>query len=444
MKDIPCKKVLMITPVFEPKQVQGKSEKMLTRVKEFAKNGWITIVLTFRRKGQEKTSTYWISGVPIKVYRFNMHFSYFFGLGKKINPKKKKDSYLKRSILHVLDVLKHGNVLKNVRAIFMYLVIPASAVAFGEKIIKKEQIDVIYASNMPNNILLLGALLKERTNTPYIAEFREPWTENTNFSSRADCTFERRVVNAADIVSTGKGGQITYEHFKRKHNLHKQKFFCLSYIGFLPEHYTHLKKINSNKFVIAYGGSMLGERNPLFFFTGVRKFINKNRIKSSDFEIVFMSDWRTEYQKAIQKLDLQESVTIKNYLPHDKYLSELNKASLLLLLVNSPGKKAELSVPSKTWEYIAIKKPILLLGKEHWLAAKFIKKHRIGVVAELDNPDSIAQKIEVVYRDYKKGRNSFRPSEALLKSLDRRKVIKQFCSWMDLLIKRRRKNKYDN
>lgn len=422
------KKVLMITPVFDSKNPKGKSEKMLTHVTEFLRNGWSPIVLVPRKRNEKRYEKISIHGADIKIFRFDLIFSNLFEKGEK----KRKGNLTK-----ILNVLKYSPMLGSIKAILLSLSISKQAIDFGAQIALNENVDVIYASNMPINMFIYGAEIKKKTGKPLIVEYREAWTENKVFSTSVDYWLERRVLDSADIVCTYKGVQVSYDHFRHKHNLDKDKFFQLPYMGFHPDHFCNIRPEKNSKYILAYGGSLPGNRLPKSLLLGVKLFLISNDLSPSDFGLMFVGQWSDLHQKMVNKYGLKEFVEPKGFLSHPDYLMEMNKSSAFLLLVNVPGKKSNLCVPTKTWEYISLKKPILLLGKPDWEAAQFLIANKIGVVADLESPVSIKAGLEKLYRDHLKQRSEYVASRKLINSLDRRKTLRHFCNLMNKLVQSR-------
>src|SRR5262249_12251776 len=52
-----------------------------------------------------------------------------------------------------------------------------SALVTSLSLIRKERVDLIYSSSPPNSGQVLALILKRLTKRPWIADFRDPWTE---------------------------------------------------------------------------------------------------------------------------------------------------------------------------------------------------------------------------------------------------------------------------
>lgn len=424
------RKVLLVAPEFKTSNLCGKSEKIMTRVIEFQKNGWDVILFSIRNKGQSKHEIIQLGTGEVKVFRFEVLSRLLFGYEKRMKGNSKFSS-----VLNFLFDVSNLPIVSNMRALLSNHSISKSALKEARNIDSKECFDVIYASNMPNSMLTLGARIKKVTGKPLISEFREPWTENSHFSSYLDFKYERQVLDASDVIVTYEGVQMTYDHLKKYHNLPKCKFMRLRPIGYYPEHFMKIKTNNSSKFSISYGGSLFGIQNPITFLKGLSLFIKKNQIAKKDIEITFMGSWSSKYQKLANRLGISEYLRVLPYVEHSEYLRILASSTLLLLLVETSGKKSELSLPSKLWEYVALSKPILLLGKDNWVSAKYLKKNNLGLTADAYSPQDIFKKINIFYQKYKRNNMHYGASADLKKTLDRKEVIRHFCNIMEVLAK---------
>ncbi|MFX6461567.1 hypothetical protein ABTG33_18475, partial [Acinetobacter baumannii] len=66
-----------------------------------------------------------------------------------------------------------------------YLLVPDDQILWfpyamkkGLEIFKQHQIDVVFSTSGPYTNHLVGLYLKRKTGLPWIADFRDPWTQN--------------------------------------------------------------------------------------------------------------------------------------------------------------------------------------------------------------------------------------------------------------------------
>lgn len=80
-----------------------------------------------------------------------------------------------------------------------------SIVPLCRRVIEAEKVDLIYTSSDPYSDHVAGWILKRLTGRPWVADFRDPWTQAWNYSQRGwrrDCDLfaEQRVLRYADRV----------------------------------------------------------------------------------------------------------------------------------------------------------------------------------------------------------------------------------------------------
>lgn len=80
-----------------------------------------------------------------------------------------------------------------------------SIVPLCRRLIAEEQVDLIYTSSDPYSDHIAGWILKRLTGKPWVADFRDPWTQTWNYSHRGwrrrcDLFAEQRVLRYADRV----------------------------------------------------------------------------------------------------------------------------------------------------------------------------------------------------------------------------------------------------
>lgn len=92
-----------------------------------------------------------------------------------------------------------------------------------QRIVRRVQPDILWCTGDPWSGLVAAQRLAERTDLPWVADFRDPWTLSGlrtagqwPLSRRADAYFERRIIESADVVvfqtsSVDKSYRIHYD-----------------------------------------------------------------------------------------------------------------------------------------------------------------------------------------------------------------------------------------
>jgi glycosyltransferase involved in cell wall biosynthesis len=283
-------------------------------------------------------------------------------------------------------------------------------VSTGAKIVRKENIDLIYATSPIWTSLLIGLFIKKKTKKPLVVDFRDPWTDNfsivypTKFHERLDRKMEKTVLSQADYV-------VVATDFI-KNNLIRKYPFITSRIetitnGFDSADFVGLR-INkkSNKFTITYVGSIYGLLTAKPFLTALKEFVEEKKEFKEKVEAVFVGNCGKETPQLVKELGLEENVRFVGYVPHKKSLEFMVNSQVLLLLITLEGSKGEGILTVKLFEYLASRKPIVALAPENGLAANVIESLNAGIVISPGNVQRIKKAIAIYYEQWAEGKLS--------------------------------------
>lgn len=271
-----------------------------------------------------------------------------------------------------------------------------TAVSKGSKLIKKNNIDVIYASGPVWTTFLIGFLLKKKTKKPLVIDFRDPWIHNSNvkyptkFHEFIERKMEKAVVNQANYI--------TVVSDLIKDDLIKRYPFAASKIetitnGFDPEDFKNLNSLKkTKKFTITYTGSIYGHRTARSFLIGLHELILKKKDLEKNIEVHFIGNYGNETAWLVRELQLEKYVKLKGQMSHKKCLEFLMSSDVLLLLVTSKE-----NLTGKMFEYFASQKPIIALSPIDGLASDLIRSIDAGIVIPPKDIGQIKKAILLYY-----------------------------------------------
>ena len=278
------------------------------------------------------------------------------------------------------------------------------AVVRGLRIIKKNRIDVIYATGSPWTCLLIGASLKWLTGRSLILDFRDPWVSNPGLVVRPvllrklETFMERYVVHIAD-------GIIANTEELKTNFLHRYKFLssdlttCITN-GF--DAYQDSRTVSNNrpqKLVFTHAGSLYFSRNPKNILLALKKLLNSGKILEKEIQFVFLGGIEINDPDILDLLampELKRCVEILPRVPHTKVGAYLLESDILFLI--QPD--FPLQVPRKLFDYIAVRKPILAITNVEGATAHLVQKYNLGIVAN-NQVDIIASAIYSFYQKWK-------------------------------------------
>ena len=214
------------------------------------------------------------------------------------------------------------------------------SIKFLSHYINTNKIDAIVSTGPPHSMHLIALRLKQLFNIPWLADFRDPWT-NIDFysdlmlSKRADRkhhNLERKVLsNASAVVSIGKTMANEFEDMvNRKVNVITN--------GYDDDDMPKEKIKRDNKFSIAHIGTMVKTRNPKTLWKVLKQLVDEDKIFSSNLEIELVGKIDFEVRKSLEEYDLLPFTRFINYINHDDVIRMQAQSQVLLLILNNTEK----------------------------------------------------------------------------------------------------------
>jgi glycosyltransferase involved in cell wall biosynthesis len=283
------------------------------------------------------------------------------------------------------------------------------ALLAGVQTAKSEKIDVIYSTGRPWTAHLIGTALKRLTGKPLVADFRDPWLTNpfrlkySTLRNQLETYCERKVIEKADVVLANTS-ELREEFIRRFPEQPQDKFSSLLN-GFDPGDYspeaiTHPSN-SGRPFTIIHTGFLYAKRDPKVFLKSVKMFLGNEGVDRRKVKILLVGSVSLAYdlEEHLRSEGLDDIVTLTGQVPYKQSLQYLQESDVLLLL--QPGTATQ--VPSKLFEYLGMKKPILAISPHEGATYNLVLKESIGKVAQPDNVEKIAEAIYKMHQQWRDG-----------------------------------------
>ena len=263
------------------------------------------------------------------------------------------------------------------------------ALAGARGLLRTWQPDVVYASSPPPTCLLVGKLLAARCGVPWIAEFRDRWSDDPYYVKPAwrkalEAKLEDRILSSACAIVT------VSEPWAERYAKAYGKPTLVVPNGFEPEDYAGRESsgaIDSQSLQIVYtGGIYPGRRDPMPLFQGLR-LMPKG---STDVEVHFYGTNPAHFLPLASQLEIRDRVFAHPQIPHQQAAVVQQSADVLLIMQwNDPRDQGH--IPAKLFEYLGARRPILGLGLEDGVPAKIIRARDAGCFT--NDPAQIAAQL---------------------------------------------------
>ncbi len=297
----------------------------------------------------------------------------------------------------------------------------------GRRLIAAGGIKVIYSTSAPYTAHLIGRALHHQTHLPWVADFRDPWMGNPNLKfptathRKLNERLEQSVFNQADRVILNTERSRRY-YTQKYSTLPGDKFTTITN-GYdpsdLPEADQHAP-VNSAFTIIHLGSLYPKTRSSVYFLAAVHEAVNGGKLPPGEFKVRFIGNADKETQAMVRQFELNATVELLGYLPHQQALHQLYTADLLLL-IPSYGVASELFIPAKLFEYLATQKPILCLA-DPGESADLVIKARTGIVVPPTDRARIIEQLLNLFQQWKHGGIKIEPDLGFISAFERRKL----------------------
>ena len=306
------------------------------------------------------------------------------------------------------------------------------------QLLKAEQFDFVYIPIPSFYTALIGPYLQKRTGVKYGIDYIDPWVHHFPgsekifsrhwFSTKLAKWLEPKAVKHASLI-TGVAEGYYKGVIERNPSLKNKCIFgAMPYGGEEMDH-IKLKEINidpylfkkSNKIQLVYAGAMLPKAyGPL---EAIFKSISTNKPTFENVEFHFIGTGKIStdpfshnIKQLAEKYNLWGSIVFEypKRIPYLDVLVHLNNASGVFVL----GSTEPHYTPSKTYQAVLSKKPLLAVLHNKSTAVGIIRRSKTGIVLGFDGETdvySIKDKFAVSFLDYISFMNTFHQAQIDLK-----------------------------
>ncbi|RNC85579.1 MAG: glycosyltransferase [Balneola sp.] len=268
----------------------------------------------------------------------------------------------------------------------------------AQQLLRKGDIDLIFASAPPYSNLMLADKLKRIFDIPLIMDFRDDWLNShfINYPSRFHYSrmrsLESKTIENADCLIT-----------INKYIADSLSSRCSTRIEIIPqgfdsEDFSVLPKLNSDpkKISFLYSGTFYVQSGPGIFLEAMSRFIEENPKYSSVIELHFQGFLSERDRKLIEAKGLSDVTVYYGQVNHKEAVKNLLIADVLWMN-NNHKKRPEAISFGKTYEYMASKKPVLALLPEGD-AKETLKNYGKAFISNPESVNDVYSNIEKVIK----------------------------------------------
>ena len=280
------------------------------------------------------------------------------------------------------------------------------SVRFLTGYLQKHPVEAVVSTGPPHSMHLIARGLREKLNIPWLADFRDPWTNIdfydelhlTSWADRKHHQLEYEVLTQADRVT------VVSPTMKKNMEAISGRSVDLLTNGFDPDDFPNKSPALFDSFTIAHIGSMPHTRNPLNLWRAVKELTDENpEYAAMNIDLVGNVDY--SILQTVKSLGLDNIVREPGYMSHNDVVAYQQKCHILLLVLNDTP-NAKCLLPGKLFEYMAAGRPILSIGPADSDAARMMERSKQYLQAGFDDTKTIKNFIKNQFEKFKKAKKS--------------------------------------
>ncbi len=273
------------------------------------------------------------------------------------------------------------------------------ATAEAARLVRERGFDVVLSSSSPVTCHLVASDVSRAFGLPWIAELRDPWTQNHNYphglSRRiVEAALERRTLQGATHLVTVSP---TWVPLLRR--IHRRVPVVAIENGFDPEAYIGESTL-PERFTLTYTGRVYGgKQDPTIAIRAVRSLIDQRSVTEHDIELRFFGSVNSAVRRATERLGLEGVVRQLGPVTPEQ-ARDKQRESHALLLLNWEDPRQRGVYPLKVFEYIGALRPIVATGGHGGDAVESLLRS-VGCGWYCTTVMQTADALEALYREYR-------------------------------------------
>jgi len=292
---------------------------------------------------------------------------------------------------------------------------------------RSEKVDVVLSSAHPPSCHLIGRSAKEILKCPWVADYRDLWTQHHNYSGGQirrviEGRLERKTVGPADALVTVSApwAELLRQKFR------EQPVYCVAN-GFDPDEFPSRAQELTKTFSISYTGALhQGKRDPTLLLEVIADLIRAGVIPRTETRIRFYGPHEPGWlPDLVQRCGLGDVVENGGLIPRTEALARQQESQLLLLLIGLDAPAFVGHYPAKIFEYLGSRRPIIALGGPPGVVTDLLRETNAGI--HIRSGKELRAFLIEAYRDYQQlGRVAYAGAETAIRRYTHLEMARKF------------------
>lgn len=321
------------------------------------------------------------------------------------------------------------------------------AVAAGILMVRKYRPRVLWSTYPIATAHLVGLCLHRITGIPWIADFRDPMTEEDpltgkRFPEDARLWKVRRWIEKRAIQHCTRAVFVTpgsleihsnrYPHFASRMavigNGYDEENFAAA------ERVAKTRQTRAGQLLLVHSGVLYPgpDRDPTAFLKALASLRKQGKVSSELLQVrLRATGYDDYYRQQIREHGVEDIVSLDPPVPYQEALAEMLAADGLLVF---QGRTSNPAVPAKLYEYLRSRRPIFALVDSEGDTAGVLRRAGIETQVPLDQPEIIESGIVRFLAEIRRG-TSFLPAQEAIEEHSRKSKAKQLAGLLDEIVR---------
>ena len=272
----------------------------------------------------------------------------------------------------------------------------------GRELLEEGGYEAVFTTGPPHSAHLIGRFLAPRFKLPWVADFRDPWTEIdyadelpvTDVARWLDSALERSVLREASAVT------VVTPSWRRDLERRVGARYQVICNGYDPADFTG--EVDPDpEFVVGYLGNLNEARSPTALWQALGEM--EAAVHMPGLRVRFIGNVDPAALAGARRHGVEELVDVRPYVPHDEAVREMQRSSVLLLLINRAANRMGI-IPGKVYEYVAAGRPVLGIGPPEGDAAAVLRDVGAGSMVDFEDVEGVKHFLIEKYQAWAEGR----------------------------------------
>jgi glycosyltransferase involved in cell wall biosynthesis len=309
------------------------------------------------------------------------------------------------------------------------------SVKYLTKYLKSNPVDAVFTNGPPQTTHMIACGIKKKLGIPWHADFQDPWTQVDYFpqlmlnpvSKKIHTAMEQRVFKNADKVT------ICSDTWKKDLESIGANDVGVIVWGYDEDDFKGDTPLLSPKFRLSHYGSLGPDRNAKTLWKALSIMAEKEKGFADDLEIELAGFIGRSIKEEIKSLGLEKNLLLFDHLSRKETLERMSRSQILLLILNDmPNVNGRL--PGKLFEYLASRRPIIVIGPPESDASKIVGGSNAGSTCGFQDLEGTISTVKQLYAKFKNG--GLNRNETDISQYSNRCLTKRLAGYLDGIVEK--------